>query len=116
MPCATAWSSLPEALSRYRYEQTHRYKPAPSRLVRSRLFALEQYVSGQQAWTTNYAQRSRAGQRVGTSFAEGMAENLVNRRMNKSQHMRWSRQGALHLLQIRAATLNGTLDYIAPAA
>jgi hypothetical protein len=47
-----------------------------------------------------------AGQRVGTSLAEGMAENLVNRRMNNSQHMRWSRDGALHLLQIRAAILN----------
>jgi hypothetical protein len=33
----------------------------------------------------------------------------VNRRMNKSQHMRWSRRGADLLLQVRCAVYNGTL-------
>jgi len=34
---------------------------------------------------------------------------LVNRRMNKSQQMRWSRRGADLLLQVRCAAYNGTL-------
>jgi hypothetical protein len=34
---------------------------------------------------------------------------LVNRRMNKSQQMRWSRRGADLLLQVRCAVYNGTL-------
>jgi hypothetical protein len=33
----------------------------------------------------------------------------VNRRMNKSQQMRWSRRGADLLLQARCAVYNGTL-------
>ena len=37
-------------------------------------------------------QAYRADLRVGTSITEGTANFLVNRRMNKSQQMRWSRQ------------------------
>jgi hypothetical protein len=36
------------------------------------------------------------------------ANFLVNRRMNKSQQMRWSRRGADLLLQVRCAVYNGT--------
>jgi hypothetical protein len=55
----------------------------------------------------NYAQRHRAGLRVGTAITEGTANFLVNRRMNKSQQMRWSRRGADLLLQVRCAVYNG---------
>jgi hypothetical protein len=34
--------------------------------------------------------------------------SLLNRRMNKSQQMRWSRRGADLLLQVRCAVYNGT--------
>jgi len=51
------------------------------------------------------AERHRAG--LGTSITEGTANFLVNRRMNKSQQMRWSRRGADLLLQ--CAAFNGTL-------
>ncbi len=40
---------------------------------------------------------------------EGTANFLVNRRMNKSQQMRWSRRGADLLLQVRCAVYNGAL-------
>ena len=46
---------------------------------------------------------------VGTAITEGTANFLVNRRMNKSQQMRWSRQGANLLLQVRCAVYNGAL-------
>ena len=42
-------------------------------------------------------------------LTEGTANFLVNRRMNKSQPMRWSRRGADRLLQARCAVYNGTL-------
>jgi hypothetical protein len=42
-------------------------------------------------------------------IAEGTANFLVNRRMDKSQQMRWSPRGADLLLQIRSAVYNGTL-------
>ena len=47
--------------------------------------------------------------RVGTAITEGTANFLVNRRMNKSQQMRWSRRGADLLLQVRCAVYNDTL-------
>ena len=43
------------------------------------------------------------------ALTEGTANFLVNRRMNKSQQMRWSRRGADRLLQVRCALYNGTL-------
>ena len=55
-------------------------------------------------WLVNYAEPHRAGLRVGTSITEGTANFLVNRRMNKSQQMQWSRRGADLLLQVRCAT------------
>ena len=73
------------------------------------LHALDSYLTGQSDWLINYAERHRAGLRVGTAITEGTADFLVNRRMNKSQHMRWSRQGADLLLQVRCAVYNGTL-------
>jgi hypothetical protein len=47
--------------------------------------------------------------RGGTAITEGTANFLVNRRMNKSQQMRWSRRGTDLLLQVRCAVYNGTL-------
>jgi hypothetical protein len=46
---------------------------------------------------------SHGGLRGGTSLTEGAANFLVNRRMNKSPQMRWSRKGADLLLQVRCA-------------
>ncbi|HEY8611675.1 MAG TPA: hypothetical protein VIL69_10355, partial [Roseomonas sp.] len=43
------------------------------------------------------------------ALTEGTANFLVDRRMNKSQQMRWSRHGADRLLQVRCAVYNGTL-------
>jgi hypothetical protein len=73
------------------------------------LHAIDSYLTGQSDWLVNYAARHRAGLRVGTAITEGTADFLVNRRMNKSQHMRWSRRGADLLLQVRCAVYNGTL-------
>src|SRR3954464_2058969 len=70
---------------------------------------IDRYLTSQSAWLVNYAERHRAGLRVGTSLTEGTANFLVNRRMNKSQQMRWSRRGADLLLQVRGAAINGKL-------
>ena len=44
---------------------------------------IDHYLTSQSAWLVNYAERHRAGLRVGTSITEGTANFLVNRRMNK---------------------------------
>jgi hypothetical protein len=82
---------------------------APSRKLWTGLHALDGYLTGQSDWLVNYAERHRAGLRVGTAITEGTANFLVNRRMNKCQQMRWSRRGADLLLQVRCAVYNGTL-------
>ena len=90
-------------------EPDHRRSAAPSRKLWTVLRALGGYLTGQSAWLVNYAERHRAGLQVGTAITEGTANFLVNRRMNKSQQMRWSRRGADLLLQVRCAVYNGTL-------
>jgi hypothetical protein len=92
----------------FRGEPSSRKSMAPSRKLWAALHALDGYLSGQSAWLVNYAERHRAGLRVGTAITEGTANFLVNRRMNKSQQMRWSRRGADLLLQVRCAIYNGT--------
>ena len=84
------------------------FEGEPARTLRRALDAVDRYLT-QSAWLVNYAERHRAGLRVGTSLTEGTANFLVNRRMNKSQQMRWSRRGADLLLQVRCAGFNGTL-------
>jgi hypothetical protein len=52
---------------------------------------VDNYLTGPSTWLVNYA----------------TANFLVNRRMNKSQQMRWSRRGADLLPQVRCAVCNG---------
>jgi hypothetical protein len=90
-------------------EQGQRKSIAPSRKLWTALHALDGYLTGQSDWLVNYAERYRAGLRVGTAITEGTANFLVNRRMNKHQQMRWSQRGADLLLQVRCAVYNGIL-------
>ena len=93
----------------FKGERSQSTKGVASRKLWHALHAIDKYLRGQSAWLVNYARRFRAGLRVGTSITEGTANFLVNRRMNKSQQMRWSRRGADLLLQVRCAVYNGTL-------
>jgi len=90
-------------------EADGRRSVAPSSKLWAALRALNDYLTGQSDWLVNYAERHRAGQRVGTALTEGTANFLVNRRMAKAQQMRWTRRGADQLLRVRCAVYNGTL-------
>ena len=85
------------------------FESEPARKLRRALDAVDRYLRSQSAHLVDYAERHRAGQRVGTALTEGTANFLVNRRMAKAQQMRWSRRGADLLLQVRCALYNGTL-------
>jgi hypothetical protein len=93
----------------YRDQQAQWRKHGAARQFWAALLGFDGYLRGQSAWLVNYAERHRAGLRVGTSITEGAANHLVNRRMNKSQQMRWSRRGADLLLQVRCAVYNGQI-------
>ena len=84
-------------------------KGEPARKLKVALGTVDRYLRSQSAWLVDYAERHRAGLRRGTSPTEGTANFLVNRRMAKSQQMRWSRHGADLLLQVRCAVYNGAL-------
>ena len=79
---------------------------APARRLRTAMTNLREYVYGQSAYLVDYAQRQRAGKPVGTSTSEGLANALVNRRMNKLQQMRWSAAGAHAVVTVRADAMN----------
>jgi hypothetical protein len=98
-----------KAMHVFRGERDHRRMGVPSRKLWHALHEVDSYLRSQSARLVNYAERYRAGLRVGTSVTEGTANFLVNRRMNKSQQMRWSRRGADLLLQVRCAVYNGAL-------
>jgi hypothetical protein len=98
-----------EVMPAFRSECGPGSKSPPFRRLWTALHEIDRYLSSQSAWLVNYAERHRAGQRVGTSITEGTANFLVNRRMNKEQQMRWSRRGADLLLQVRCAVFNGKL-------
>ena len=93
----------------YKDERGHNMRSAPSSRLWHALLDLDRYLRGQSSWLVNYAKRYRAGLRVGTSITEGTANFLVNRQMNKSQQMRWSRRGTDLLLQVRCTVYNRTL-------
>jgi hypothetical protein len=93
----------------FRGEPGSRRSIAPSRKLWTALQALDGCLVGQSDRLIDHGDRHRAGLRVGTALTEGTANFLVNRRMNKSQQMRWSRRGADRLLQVRCAIYNGTL-------
>ncbi len=105
----TSIDRIRAVMQHFQGEPEGRKSNAPSWKLWIALHALDSYLTGQSAWLVNYAERHRAGLRVGTAITEGTANFLVNRRMNKSQQMRWSRRGADLLLQVRCAVYNGTL-------
>jgi len=99
-----------KVLHAFRGERGHRRRGVPSRKLWHALHEVNDYLRGQEAKLVNYAERYRAGLRVGTSVTEGTANFLINRRMNKAQQMRWSRRGADLLLQVRSDICNRAFE------
>ena len=57
----------------------------------------------------NYGRRYRAGERISTGFVESAVNQIVDKRMSKSQQMRWSPHSAHLLLQVRTRVIDGHL-------
>ena len=55
----------------------------------------------------NYGKRYHEGRPISTNGAESAVDYVIGQRMKKKGHMRWSREGANALLQVRCAVLNG---------
>jgi hypothetical protein len=57
-----------------------------------------------------YARRYHYGLPISTAPTESAVNQIVSRRMLKKQQMRWSREGAHRLLEVRVKVLNGSLE------
>src|SRR4051812_45286113 len=68
------------------------------------------YLERNQGALVPYAARRRRGEPISTAFVESAVNEIVARRMNKAQHMRWNRATVQPFLDVRTAVLNGTLE------
>ena len=82
----------------------------PTGNARARLMAVIYYLQGNVESLIDYRQWQQQSKRISTSFVESTINRLIGRRMCKGQQMRWSRDGAHGLLQVRASLLNHELD------
>jgi hypothetical protein len=67
------------------------------------------YISNNAQLIPNYGEKYRYGETISTAFVESTVNEVVAKRMVKKQQMRWSAEGAHHLLQTRTTVLNGDL-------
>ncbi len=57
-----------------------------------------------------YAAWRRRGEPISTAFVESAVNEIVAKRMNKKQQVRWSRATVQPFLDVRTAVLNDTLE------
>jgi len=57
-----------------------------------------------------YVARRRRGEPISTAFVESTVNEIVAKRMNKKQQMRWSRAAVQPFLDVRTAVLDDTLE------
>ena len=68
------------------------------------------YIRNNQDYIPNYGERYRNKERIATSFVESTVNQVVSKRMAKSQQMAWTERGVHVLLQVRTRVLNGELE------
>ena len=68
------------------------------------------YLERNQDALVHYVARRRRGEPISTAFVESAVNEIVAKRMNKKQQMRWNRMTVQPFLDVRTAVLNGTLE------
>ena len=68
------------------------------------------YLERNQDALVHYAARRRRGEPISTAFVESAVNEILAKRMNKAQQMRWSKATVQPFLDVCAAILNDTLD------
>jgi hypothetical protein len=68
------------------------------------------YLERNQDMLVHCAARRRRGEPISTAFVESAVNEIVAKRMNKKQQMRWDRTTVQPFLDVRAAVLNETLE------
>jgi hypothetical protein len=70
------------------------------------------YLERNQDALVHYAARRRRDEPISTAFVESAINEIVAKRMNKKQQMRWNRMTVQRFLDVRTAVLNGTLKSV----
>jgi hypothetical protein len=68
------------------------------------------YLDRNQGALVHYAARRQNGEPISTAFVESSVNEIIARRMNKKQQMRWNRATVQPFLDVRTAVLNDTLE------
>jgi len=97
------------AYSAGRTASSYARSPASNRLQRH-ISELLGYLERNQDMLVHYAARRRQGEPISTAFVESAVNEIVAKRMNKKQQMRWDRTTVQHFLDVRTAVLNETLE------
>jgi len=74
----------------------------PDEARRSRLTGLYDYLQRNQAYLIDYDARYQTSKTYTSQVAESHIETLINARHKRTRKMQWTREGAHHVLQIRA--------------
>jgi hypothetical protein len=69
---------------------------------RSKLTGLYEYLYRNQAYLVNYDARAQSNKTYTSQVAESHVDALINARHKRTKKMQWTREGAHHVLQIRA--------------
>jgi hypothetical protein len=70
------------------------------------------YITNNLGNIVNYGERLRAGERISTGVVESAVKQIVDKRFDKRQSMRWTPRGAHLLLQTRTRLLNPDFDQL----
>ena len=64
------------------------------------------YIQNNAQFIPNYGEKWRYGETISTAFVESTVNQVIAKRMEKKQQMRWTPKGAHLLLQVRTQVLN----------
>lgn len=67
------------------------------------------YINANRAFIVNYGDRYRNGETISSAFVESTVNEVISKRFEKKQSMRWTKRGAHDLLQVRVQVLDGEL-------
>lgn len=87
----------------------------------SKLKGLHDYLKNNQNYLVNYDERKRSNKVFTSQVAESHIDSIINARHKRKQKMQWTREGAHHVLQIRAMMASNKweeqwLDLVLPDA
>ncbi len=68
------------------------------------------YITANENYIVNYGDRYHNGETISTAFVESTVNEVISKRFVKKQQMRWTKEGAHRLLQVRIQVLNDELQ------